>query len=54
MSRRLFLLATLLLCGFTLSGCGYNKMQSNEEAVFAAWADVEASSGGDGQGLCRP
>ena len=43
MSRRLFLLATLLLCGFTLSGCGYNQMQSNEEAVFAAWADVEAS-----------
>lgn len=43
MSRRLLLLATLLLCGFTLSGCGYNKIQGNEEAVFAAWADVEAS-----------
>ena len=43
MSRRFLLLATLLFCGFTLSGCGYNKMQSNEEAVFAAWADVEAS-----------
>lgn len=26
-----------------LSGCGYNSMQINEEAVFAAWGDVEAS-----------
>jgi LemA protein len=26
-----------------LSGCGYNTMQASEEAVFAAWGDVEAS-----------
>jgi LemA protein len=26
-----------------LSGCGYNTMQANEEGVFAAWGDVEAS-----------
>jgi len=26
-----------------LSGCGYNQMQANEEAVKAAWGDVEAS-----------
>jgi LemA protein len=26
-----------------LSGCGYNTMQANEEAVFAAWGDVEAT-----------
>jgi LemA protein len=26
-----------------LSGCGYNTMQANEEAVIAAWGDVEAS-----------
>ncbi len=26
-----------------LSSCGYNTMQKNEEAVFAAWADVEAT-----------
>src|SRR5512140_3236344 len=26
-----------------LSGCGYNSMQAAEEAVFAAWGDVEAS-----------
>ena len=27
----------------SLSGCGYNTMQMNEEAVKAAWGDVEAS-----------
>jgi LemA protein len=26
-----------------VSGCGYNVMQANEEAVKAAWGDVEAS-----------
>ncbi|HEY5523527.1 MAG TPA: LemA family protein [Desulfuromonadaceae bacterium] len=26
-----------------LSGCGYNTMQSNEEAVVAAWGNVESS-----------
>jgi LemA protein len=26
-----------------LSGCGYNTMQANDEAVKAAWGDVEAS-----------
>ncbi len=35
----LFLLSVLL----GLSGCGYNTMQANEEAVKAAWGDVEAS-----------
>lgn len=28
---------------FGLSGCGYNTMQANEEAVIKAWGDVEAS-----------
>lgn len=27
----------------TVSGCGYNTMQKNEEAVKAAWGDVEAT-----------
>ncbi len=27
----------------SLSGCGYNTMQMNEEAVKAAWGDVEAT-----------
>ncbi len=26
-----------------LSGCGYNTIQKNDEAVIAAWADVEAA-----------
>jgi LemA protein len=26
-----------------LTGCGYNTMQANEEAVTAAWGDVQAS-----------
>jgi LemA protein len=37
----------VLLLGFAIltgvSGCGYNTMQANEEAVFAAWGDVEAT-----------
>ncbi len=33
----------LLFAVLTLSGCGYNTMQANEEAVTAAWGDVEAS-----------
>lgn len=35
-----------MLIGFVLVstvGCGYNTMQANEEAVFAAWGDVEAA-----------
>ena len=27
----------------TLSGCGYNTMQSNEESVIAAWGNVESA-----------
>ncbi len=33
----------VLLLLSTLTGCGYNVMQANEEAVLAAWGDVEAS-----------
>jgi LemA protein len=35
----LLLMAVLAL----LSGCGYNVMQANEEAVIAAWGNVESS-----------
>jgi len=42
MKKSLFLLLGLLIFS-TLSGCGYNTIQANEEAVFAAWGDVEAS-----------
>ena len=36
-------LSLLLLLLSLLSGCGYNTMQANEEAVTAAWGDVEAT-----------
>lgn len=36
-------LLTLTLTLLTLSGCGYNTMQANEEGVKAAWGDIEAS-----------
>ena len=34
---------SLLAATLLLSGCGYNTMQKNEEAVFAAWGNVEAA-----------
>ncbi len=34
---------SLIVILSALSGCGYNTMQAQEEAVFAAWADVEAA-----------
>lgn len=36
-------LILLLSAFFLLSGCGYNSLQVKEEAVFKAWADVEAT-----------
>lgn len=42
--KKMSLLWPLLLLGLlSLNGCGYNRIQQNEEAVFAAWADVEAT-----------
>jgi LemA protein len=41
--KKYFVLFLGLIAVFALTGCGYNTMQSNEEAVFAAWGDVEAS-----------
>jgi LemA protein len=39
------ILATLLffVTLATLGGCGYNELQTKEEAVFKAWGDVEAT-----------
>ncbi len=34
---------TLLCIVFFLSSCGYNSIQKNEEEVFAAWGNVEAT-----------
>ena len=39
--RMCMLVVAVALLG--LSGCGYNTMQRNEEAVKAAWGDVEAT-----------
>ena len=41
--KRIILLVLSVLSMGIFSGCGYNSMQAAEEAVFAAWADVEAS-----------
>jgi LemA protein len=41
--KRLTLMLLTLCTLAGLSGCGYNTMQAKEEAVFAAWGDVEAS-----------
>jgi len=39
--KLLIILGALVTLSF--SGCGYNTMQTNEEAVKAAWGDVEAT-----------
>lgn len=42
MNRSLFY-GILVLMVLMLSGCGYNTIQERDEAVKAAWGDVEAS-----------
>jgi LemA protein len=41
--RRFVLILALLLLAAGLSGCGYNRIQENDERVIAAWGDVEAA-----------
>lgn len=41
--KRIMMLVLALLALSGLTGCGYNVMQAQEEAVFAAWGDVEAA-----------
>ncbi len=43
MNRMRLFWFSLLAVTMLLSGCGYNTMQKNEEAVFSAWGDVEAA-----------
>ncbi|PLX80039.1 MAG: hypothetical protein C0616_09345 [Desulfuromonas sp.] len=43
MWKRFSLLLVILTFLLPLGGCGYNQIQKNEEGVFAAWADVEAT-----------
>ena len=42
MPKKLWMILGALVI-LTVSGCGYNTMQTNEEAVKAAWGDVEAT-----------
>ncbi|NTW14253.1 MAG: LemA family protein [Candidatus Moranbacteria bacterium] len=39
---RLLVFAFFAMLTVSISGCGYNSMQSDEEAVFSAWGDVES------------
>ncbi len=41
--KKLFAGLFLITIITQLSGCGYNTMQANEEAVIAAWGNVESS-----------
>ncbi len=41
--KKFILYSCMLVLLFSVSGCGYNQMQANEEAVKAAWGDVEAA-----------
>ncbi len=41
--KRIILFMLLLAMSFSLTGCGYNQIQQNDEAVIAAWGNVEAS-----------
>jgi len=41
--KRLLQYVVLFLAVITMSWCGYNTMQKNEEAVKAAWGNVEAA-----------
>jgi len=43
MRRRLLYCIAFAFITLSISGCGYNTMQANEEAVKAAWGDVEAA-----------
>ena len=41
--KKLTFITAMLAAALSLSSCGYNTMQANEEEVLAAWGDVEAS-----------
>ena len=43
MIKRIALTLAALLSVMMLTGCGYNSMQMQEEEVFAAWGNLEAS-----------
>ncbi len=43
MKKYLIWFALPVLVAILVSGCGYNKLQAMEEAVFKAWGDIESN-----------
>jgi LemA protein len=43
MKKRMYLVAVMATAMMSLAGCGYNTMQQQEEKVFKAWGDIEAT-----------
>jgi LemA protein len=43
MQRTVRRIALLIMVAVLVSGCGYNALQNQEEQVFKAWGDIEAS-----------
>ncbi|MBU4192769.1 MAG: LemA family protein [Proteobacteria bacterium] len=43
MFKRFFSALAALVVVMSLAGCGYNALQQQEETVFAAWGDLEAT-----------
>ncbi|MBU4185291.1 MAG: LemA family protein [Proteobacteria bacterium] len=43
MKRIPLFLPVLMLLSIVLAGCGYNTIQQNDEAVIAAWGNIEAA-----------
>ena len=43
MKKYFFPVLAALMTLFLLSGCGYNSLQTKEEGVFKAWADIESN-----------
>ena len=43
MKKRVYLVVMLAVAVIGLAGCGYNTMQQQEEKVFKAWGDIEAT-----------
>ncbi len=41
--KKRMMAAVMLVAAMVLTGCGYNTMQQQEEKVFKAWGDVEAT-----------
>jgi len=42
LARKALMVAVVVVAVVGLSGCGYNRMQQLEEAVFRAWGDLDA------------